>query len=100
MKQKLFQEAKESGKKVYDDDWDDELIMVDLLRRSGQFEEALKICDAALKEEPDETVHAILIFQKELISMSDISSHTVAEAVRPKGYHDTVTGNTDDYLEE
>ncbi|MBU4205007.1 DUF2225 domain-containing protein [Patescibacteria group bacterium] len=77
----LFQKAKEMGGNFGSDKETEEIIMIDLLRRSGQFELALKMCEEALKPRIKEK---ILQFQKSLIKISDVNSHTITEAIENK----------------
>lgn len=77
----LLEKAKEAGQKFGKQVGAEEALMTDLLRRSGQFELALKVCDDGLKKKPDKIISNILQFQKVLISKSDVACHTVAEAM-------------------
>lgn len=76
----LLQKAKETGQSFAKHVGVEEAIAVDLLRRSGQFELALKACDG-LKKTSERIISDILRFQKILISKPDIARHTVAEAI-------------------
>jgi hypothetical protein len=78
----LLVRAREMGQWFAEDAGLEEAILVDLLRRAGRFEEALKLCGERLNKEPEETVKVILLYQKALIGKSDDSRHTVAEALR------------------
>ena len=84
----LLQKAIESGQKFADDAGAEEAIMVDLLRRSGQFQLALGMCEQGLSKEPEEIISSILLFQKKLISQSDIGCHMVTEAEAEGGTQD------------
>lgn len=79
----LFQKAKEREQSFMRNKTDEKVLLVDLFRRSGQFEEALKICDDELKEESKESVSKLLQlifqFQKTLISNSDTGCHNMGE---------------------
>ena len=77
----LFKQAKERGQKFAENEETEKLIMVDLMRRSGQFKSALKICNEELRENPSKTTLRILQFQKSLISNSDTGCHTMEEAI-------------------
>jgi len=76
----LLQKARENGQIFAEQAGAEEAIMADLLRRSGQFKLALRICDDGLKKNPEKIISDILRFQKILISKSDIACHTIAEA--------------------
>ncbi len=75
----LLQKAKETSQSFDRQTGGEEAIMVDLLRRSGQFEVAIKICDDGLKKGPKKIISDILQFQKILISKCDTTGHTIAE---------------------
>ena len=76
----LLQKARENGQRFAEQVGEEDAIMVDLLRRSGQFELALKICDEGLEKNPGKTISDILRFQKVPIRKRDVARHTVAEA--------------------
>jgi len=76
----LLQKAKENGQRFAEQLGGEEALMVDLLRRSKQFELALKTCEDGLQKNPEKIISDILQFQKTLISRSDVACHTIAEA--------------------
>jgi len=75
----FFQKARENSQQFAKGNGAEEAVMVDLLRRLGQFELAIKICDDGLKKNPEKLISDILQFQKILISKSDVACHTVTE---------------------
>lgn len=75
----LLLKAREIGQEFAEEIGAEEAILVDLLRRLGQFELALKIANEGLKKKPEKIIADILRFQKILISKSDVSCHTTAE---------------------
>jgi len=79
---RLLQKARENGQSLGKRIGVEEAILADLLRRSGQFELALKVCDEGLRKNPERIISDILRFQKVLIGRSDVARHTVAEAIR------------------
>jgi len=78
----LLMRAREMGQWFAEDAGLEEAILVDLLRRAGLFEKALRLCEERLRKEPEETVKVILQYQEDLIRKSDDGRHTVAEAQR------------------
>jgi hypothetical protein len=60
----------------------DRVILVDLLRRTGQFDEALEICNKPPQDGVEKIILDILKFQKTLINKSDTSCHTIDEVVQ------------------
>jgi len=75
----LLQTAREKGQWFADNASTEEAIIVDLLRRSSEFDEALKICDDRLQKRPDKLIHDILVYQKELIRNGDTKRHAASE---------------------
>lgn len=78
----LQQKAKEKQQMILELPGAKEAIMVDLLRRSGKFELALKTCDDGLKKKPVEMLSGFFKFQKTLINKSDTACYTIAKALR------------------
>lgn len=77
----LFAKAKEKRQTFAEKTEVEGIVIVDLLRRTGQFEKALKLCEEGLK---DNMILRVLEFQKNLIGRSDIASHSIAEALKPE----------------
>jgi hypothetical protein len=75
----FLQKARESSQHFGEQSGAEEALLVDLLRRSGQFEPALRMCDEGLKKNPGQLITSILQFQQTLIHKSDAACHTIAE---------------------
>ena len=60
----------------------EDAIMVDLLRRSGRWEEALSRCRSGLAKDPEPKFEKIFKYQAGLIQGRDIRSHWLFEAMR------------------
>ena len=75
-----MQKAKENNLRFAKNIGEEDVIMVDLLRRSKQFKLALDHCENALKENHKGKFLKILNFQRILISKSDNACHTCDEA--------------------
>jgi len=75
----LLQKARSKGQWFAEAAGTEEAIIVDLYRRSGEFAEALKLCDERLRKNPDKLIYDILLYQKQLIEKSDVRCHTTAE---------------------
>ncbi|MEM3650434.1 MAG: hypothetical protein QW831_06905 [Candidatus Jordarchaeaceae archaeon] len=84
----LFLKARENGQNFSDKPGKVESVIVDLLRRAGQFDQALKICEEGLKKNPEGITECILLFQKKLIAKRDVSRYTVDEAIGIVEYKD------------
>jgi hypothetical protein len=78
----LFQKAKQARQKFGKDQDAEHLLFVDLLRRSGQLDLALKTCEEGLSKNLKDEILNILRFQEQLINKSDIACHTVDETIK------------------
>jgi hypothetical protein len=76
----LFQMAKKNKQRFFEETGGEESLMVDLLRRTRRFEEAVKCCDQGLAKKPDKLISHILWYQKLLIGNADDSCHLIEEA--------------------
>jgi hypothetical protein len=86
----LLQKGKEAGQKFATEAEYKEAIMVDLLRRSSQFQSALEKCEDGLNNNESEIrTLKILSFQKELISKLDVGCHSISEVP----IEDTISDN-------
>lgn len=77
--------AEEHGQQVADQDGDSTAILVDLLRRSGQIEQASKVIAARRSRITQDTIARILDFQSALLDKNDLYCHTIAEALGEEG---------------
>ena len=59
----------------------DAALLVDILRRSGKFEEARKVINDTLTSIDHDVVKAILIYQGQLMDQNDQVCHTIEEAM-------------------
>jgi hypothetical protein len=55
-------------------------LLVDLLRRSNQFDEARKLAEVELALEHDEETGKVLQYQLDLVEDGDVGGHTIVEA--------------------
>lgn len=78
----LLQKARESSQRFVEQPGGEGALIVDLLRRAGQFEEALRICDNGLKKKPEKLLADILRFEKMLIGEADNTCHLLSEATK------------------
>jgi len=76
----LFQKAKEMKQDYGLTEPDEKIQLIDILRRVGRFEEALKICDTELEKETPESVWVRLEYEKYLIEKKDMACHDECEA--------------------
>ncbi len=75
---KLLKKTLEKKEDFVNEDGLEITIMADLLRRSEQFKEASEIIDKNLGKRSKD-INKILMFQKKLISVSDLKCHTLEE---------------------
>jgi hypothetical protein len=73
--------AEDDGKQVSEQNGADTAILVDLLRRSGQIEQARKAIVARRGGITEEFIARILDFQATLLDKNDVSCHTIAEVI-------------------
>jgi hypothetical protein len=59
-------------------------ILVDLLRRSGQFEQAGRVIEERISGIKEENIRKVLLFQRTLIASSDSACHRIDEAIVQK----------------
>lgn len=79
----LFKKAKEIGQQFAQNQQAENILLADLLRRSGQFELALNTCEEGLRENPKTVILNILLgFEKELITKFDVACHKVNEGIK------------------
>ena len=77
----ILQRSRANTQKFTAKSGDEEIILVDLLRRSGRFDEALKTCEEGLRKNPDKLQADILRFEKILIEKLDIACHVISEPI-------------------
>jgi hypothetical protein len=77
---RLFRAALERGEQVFHEQGGAEVILVDLLRRVEQMDEAEALAQAALRQAPGATIARCLQFERELIQRRDARVHQVGEA--------------------
>lgn len=56
-------------------------LLIDLLRKTEQFEEAHKICNLRLEKEDDEIIRKVLFYQNQLIDVKDVKTYTIENAI-------------------
>jgi len=73
--------AEDDGKQLSKQKGTDTAILVDLLRRSGQIEQARKVIAARRGGINEDVIARILDFQATLLDKNDVSCHTIAEVI-------------------
>jgi hypothetical protein len=76
----LFRKALSAGQTFADQLGAEDAMLVDLLRRSGQLEEAAKQIEMGLSKRPEEIIVQALKFERALIAGRDFGCHTIQEA--------------------
>ncbi|MGD0575238.1 MAG: hypothetical protein ABSB61_07715 [Anaerolineales bacterium] len=79
----LLRRSKAAGKAFAEGAGLEEAILADLLRRSGQFDQAEAACQEGLKKNPEAVIQQILALQIALAKRQDASCHRVDEATTP-----------------
>jgi hypothetical protein len=77
---RLFQITKKQNQQYHPDKDTEDAIMIDVLRRSGQFEEALSWSEKVLQRGPSERIVQIVNFQRTLNDKNDLSCYTIEDA--------------------
>lgn len=77
----LIEKAKKNGQKIADQPGASEAITIDLMRRSGMYQEALELSAAMKSEDIDEIIMQVIQYEEELIAKNDNAAHTILEAV-------------------
>lgn len=73
----LFRKALDMGQEIMEGEPEDMLVIIDALRRAGEFEEAVKECDECLQLEYHiSEVGQAYKFEKQLIAIKDTTCHT------------------------
>lgn len=77
----LFNIANATTTLKFKKDGEFSVLLVDLYRRTEQFDTAIKICEVRLKQEEDELLKQVLLFQKHLTLLADIKMYKIQNAV-------------------
>ena len=77
----LIEKANDQEQKIADQAGVSEAITIDLMRRSGMYQEALKLSAAAKVLEIEEVIKQVIQYEEKLIAKKDIASHTISEAL-------------------
>ena len=78
----LFEQAQMKGQNFADSAQQENLIMLDLLRRCGHFDDARRLCGELLeKKDLAAKAKQILTYEEDLIEEKDGAKHTIGEAV-------------------
>jgi len=79
--------AQERGQQLVVQDGGRTAILIDLLRRSGQLEQARQVIAARQGNISDEMILQVIDFQARLLDRNDVSCHTLEEAIGSKSVH-------------
>ncbi|MGV6852048.1 MAG: DUF2225 domain-containing protein [bacterium] len=80
----LVEKANGLGQKIADQAGASEAITIDLMRRSGMFQEALKLCSIAKAADIEDIIKQVIQYEEQLISKEDMDTHTISEALDEK----------------
>jgi hypothetical protein len=76
--------AEEHGQQLTEQEGASTTILIDLLRRSGQLEQARQVIETRQGNISIDIISQILEFQKYLLGRNDTSCHTMSEAIKKK----------------
>lgn len=76
--------AEKYGQQLVEQDGGCSTILIDLLRRSGQLEQARQIIAARRGNITDEMILQVIDFQARLLDRNDVSGHTLEDAIGSK----------------
>ncbi len=76
----LFRYAQEKNQEFSQSHVEENLILIDMMRRIGDFDTALKLCDQELQTDHPDTVWLLLDYEKVLIEKKDTACHNESEA--------------------
>lgn len=85
----LFQLANTSNQLKFQKNGEYPALIIDLLRRIGQFDKANIICKNRLEQEDDDALIKILIYEDFLIKAQNVGIHDIYDAER---YYETIHG--------
>lgn len=77
----LFRRSQAKGRPFIEGRGAEQILLADLLRRSGRFEEVEAVCEEGLRANPNKLVREVLAFQKRLALLKDDRAHRIEEAV-------------------
>ena len=75
-----FRRARDHGQSFQEDPGGEEALLADLLRRTGEFQKTVDICENGLSKDPAEIIRKVLRFQQELAQNRDSGRYTIADA--------------------
>lgn len=75
--------ARAAGRRLRGGPGVEDVVEVDLLRRTGEFADAERCIRRALERRPDEVVDQLLRFERDLVAARDRDVHRVSEALNP-----------------
>lgn len=76
----MIKKAKQKGEKFTGQPRGEGAIMVDLLRRTGELDQAIKLAQQTLQKNIDEIIQTVLKFEIYLIKKKDAGCYTVRDA--------------------
>lgn len=94
----LFQLSNASASLKFEKDGEYPVLLIDLLRKTENFDKALTLCNIRLQKEDDELIIKILHFQNQLIEVQDVKTYKIEDAI--EFYDNNIVEEDDDYYEE
>lgn len=81
---RLFLLAREKGQQLAKDAGAGELMVADVLRRCGRFEEARKLCEEGLRKGPNDFIRKLIVYERDLAASGDRRCHNAGEVLPKK----------------
>jgi len=78
----LFRQSQAQGKPFIEGRGAEQVLLADLLRRSGCFEQVAAVCQEGLRANPTQLVREVLAFQEVLARLKDDRAHRIEEAIQ------------------
>lgn len=75
-----FQQAQSAKQPFCETKQEEQLLLIDLCRRCGLFEEAKELCNEEIKKPLSDKEQMIIMFQEDLLDLEDQRKHTRSEA--------------------
>ena len=77
----MIESANAHSQKMGDQAGATEVLTIDLMRRAGMFDQALKLAEDTKTKDIEEIILQVIVYEESLIESKDIDSHTVSEAL-------------------
>jgi len=77
----LIEQGEAKSQKIADPVGKSEVITIDLMRRAGMFQRALKLAAETKTKNIENIIGQVVRYEEALIGLKDVGTHTVSEAL-------------------